>query len=185
MQYAFGEMQTAFDGLLKKYVVPVVGLLFRGRLAWWSRLNSMGNGPRDAEGHAVARAMQTPGAQRDRHTDGIFVPVEVEEALGRMENALRLVYEGDHVARTIGNAVKAKKLPKGRPEALVQQALDAGIVSAEEADLFRRAEAARNDAIQVDSFTLEEYMRGAVEAGSVPAGGDGAHGDGASLPAGA
>ncbi|MEZ4701187.1 MAG: acyl-CoA dehydrogenase [Rhodothermales bacterium] len=162
MQHAFGEMQHAFDGLFKNYEVPLIGWLFRGPVAFWSRLNPLGNGPRDAVGHAVARAMQAPGEQRDRHTAGIYIPTDVEEALGRLDHALKLVYEGDHVARTISKAVGARKLPKARPEQLVQDALAAGIISADEAEVLKRAEEAREDAIQVDSFTLEEYMQGAV-----------------------
>jgi acyl-CoA dehydrogenase len=45
------------------------------------------------------------------------------------------------------------------------------VITTGEADLVRKAEAARHDAIQVDAFTLEEYKRDAV----VP---DGAGGDG-------
>jgi len=160
MQYAFGEIQKAFDGLFKNFDVPVLGLIFRGPVALWSRLNPFGNGPRDSVGHDVARAMQIPGPQRDRHTAGIYTPSDPEEALGRLDHALRLVTEGDQVARAIGKAVGAKKLPKGRPETLIQAALDAGVITADQAELMKRAEAAREDAIQVDSFTQEEYMQG-------------------------
>lgn len=173
MQYGFGKMQDAFDGLYKNFDVPVIGLIFKGPVAWWSRMNPLSNGPSDKAGHAVARLMQTPGEQRQRLTEGIYAPDDVNEAIGRLENAFRLAYEGDHVARTISKAVKAKQLPKGRPETLVAQAVEAGIITQEQASLLQQAEAARNDAIQVDSFTLEDYMRGAVKPDSMPSG-DGA-----------
>jgi acyl-CoA dehydrogenase len=172
MDYAFGEIQRAFDGLFENFEAPLVGWLFRGPVALWSRLNAIGNGPADRLGHAVARAMQTPGEQRDRHTAGMFVPADVEEALGRLDHALALVHDADAASRKIAKAVSAGQLPKGRPEALVAKAVEAGVVTAAEVDLIRRAEAAREDAIQVDSFTLEEYKRGA--ASPRPAGGDGA-----------
>lgn len=38
-----------------------------------------------------------------------------------------------------------------------------GIISDEEAELIRKAEDARNDAIQVDDFTLDEYMAETVK----------------------
>ena len=62
--------------------------------------------------------------------------------------------------------MKAGKLPRDRPASLIDRALDAGVIDEAQADLMRRAEEARADAIQVDSFTLEEFVRGAV----VPAG---------------
>ena len=66
---------------------------------------------------------------------------------------------------------------------MVAQAVEKGVVTAEEADLLRRAEEARTDVIQVDSFTLEEYMRTSVKpdvAGDT--GGDGAEAPAAALP---
>ena len=48
---------------------------------------------------------------------------------------------------------------------MADQALDEGIIDAGEAELLKDAGAARDDAIQVDSFTLEEYRRRAVLAG--------------------
>jgi acyl-CoA dehydrogenase len=173
LQYGLGRIQKAFDGLYKNFDVPVVGVFFKGPAAWWSRINSISNGPSDRVGHEVARLMQTPGEQRQRLTAGIYVPDDVNEALGRLENAFRLAYEGDKVARAISKAIKAKKLPKDRPENLIDQAAEAGVITYDEASILRQSEAARNDAIQVDSFTLEEYMRGAVKPDAMPAG-DGA-----------
>ena len=175
MHYAFGKMQEAFNGLYKNFDVPVIGLIFKGPVAMWSRLNPLSNGPTDAMGHAVARLMQTPGEQRTRMAAGIYVPADPDEAFSRLENAFQLAYDGDRVARTISKAVKAQKLPKAKPAQLVEQAVQAGIISAEEARLLQASEEARNDAIQVDSFTLEEYKRGATSGGDAPAG------DGASI----
>ena len=42
---------------------------------------------------------------------------------------------------------------------MVRHALEAEIISLDEVELLTQAESARNDAIQVDSFTLEEYQR--------------------------
>ena len=173
MHYAFHRMQMAFDGLYKNFDIPIIGLIFKGPIALWSRLNPLSNGPTDEMGHAVAKLMQTPGEQRRRLSKGIYAPEKLDEPFGRLENAFRLAYEGDHVARTISKAVKAKKLPKARPSELLDSALNAGIITPEEAQTVRDSEAARQDAIQVDSFTLEEYNRGAIHPGDTPAG-DGA-----------
>lgn len=173
MQFGFGQIQTAFDGLYKNFDVPLIGWIFKGPVAFWSRLNTFSNGPADKVGHEVARLMQTPGEQRRRLSDGIYAPESPGEAFGRLERAFRMAYHGDLVAKKITRAVRAGSLPKGRPEALVDQALEAGVISGEEARVLRDAEAARNEAIQVDSFTLEEYMKGASESSPFATGGDG------------
>ena len=48
-------------------------------------------------------------------------------------------------------------------------AVEKGLLTADEAALLKRAEEARADAIQVDSFTTEEYFASAVEPAGRPA----------------
>ena len=68
----------------------------------------------------------------------------------------------DRIAAKIKAAVKDKRLPKGRPAALVEAAVEAGVLTADEAEQVAAAEAARRDAIEVDCFTLEEYLQSSV-----------------------
>ncbi len=179
MEYALAEIQRAFDGLFANLDVPGLTWLFRGPLAAWSRLNRLSAGPSDALGHRVAAAMQTPGPQRDRLFDGVFVPQTTDRPLGRLEHALAVCTEAEGVARVLRDAVKAKRLPKAHPEALVRQAVEAGVITAEQAALLERAEAVRADAGAVDSFASEDYFRSAAEPTALS--GDGApSGDGAS-----
>jgi acyl-CoA dehydrogenase len=108
----------------------------------------------------VAQALQVPGDQRDRLTDGMFVPKDVEEALGRLENALELAVRAERVERTLKDAVRAGRLPrKVAPTKLVKRALELGLISQADAELLEQAAEARQDAMTVDSFTLEEYIR--------------------------
>ena len=164
MEYALGQIQQGFDGLFRNMEGPAATRwVFRGPLAWWSRLNSVGNGPSDDLGHAVARILQTPGAQRDALTNLSYLPLDdLEEPIGRLENAFRLSVRAEEVARKIKKAVRARKLPKAAPAKLVDPALAAGIISESEARLVREAEAARADAIAVDSFTNAEYFASAA-----------------------
>lgn len=152
MQYALWRIQQAFDGLYDNMPWPfkVVG--------FWSRLNPIGTLPSDRLGHRVARALQEPGEQRDRITEGTFIPTDVTDALGRLENAFTLVVQADPIARKVLKAVRKGELPKDRLDLLVPKAVEAGILTAEEADILKRAEEARTDVIQVDSFTQDEYM---------------------------
>ncbi len=160
MQYTFAQIQLGFEGIFSNLPVPVLGILFRGPVAWWWRLNPIGTLPPDQLGSQIARSLQTPGEQRDRLTAGIYIPSALSEALGCLERALLLSYQAEPVFKTIKAASRAGKLPQEKPEQLILTALEAQVITVEEAELIREAETARNDAIQVDAFTLLDYHQG-------------------------
>ena len=184
MEYALYQIQQAFDGIYENFSVSGLNAILSGPVALWSRLNPLSTGPSDYLGHKVAQAMQVPGPQRDRHTSGLFVSDDPTDALGRLEHALRLTHEAEPVERKIKDAIKARQLPRIRGKKLVEMAAEKGIITPDEAQTIAKAEAARMDAIQVDDFTLEEYMKNAVTTLEA-AGGDGAAaGDGGPVPQG-
>lgn len=164
MQHALVQIQRAFEGLYSN-----MGWFFRGIVACWARFNAIGSEPADKLGSRVAVGLQTQGAQRDALTAGIFIPADTNEALGRLENAFRLVSESGPIVKKIRKAVRSGQLSKDKIENLTEKAVQAGIIRQEEADLLAKAEEARNDTIQVDSFTLGEYeyMKEASETLSV------------------
>lgn len=157
MQYAFNEIQEAFDGIYSEIRLPGLSWVFRGPVAVWSRINRIGSKPSDKLGHKVAQAMQVPGEQRDRLTEGIFVTDSTDEAIGKYEHALQLIVKTWPVYKKLYKATKAREIPKTHVLDQIEPALSKGIISQDEADLVRKTEDARNDAIQVDEFTLEEY----------------------------
>ncbi|MBD2066351.1 acyl-CoA dehydrogenase [Leptolyngbya sp. FACHB-671] len=160
MQYAFAQIQQGFEGIFANFSIPVLGPLFWCPvLAWW-RLNSIGALPSDELGSTIAQQLQIPGAIRDRLTPGIYVPDHPDEALGRLEQAFRLSSQAEAIFKTIKTASRDGKLPQMKPQQLIDAALTAGVITEDDAALLREAESARNDAIQVDSFTLEEYQHG-------------------------
>jgi acyl-CoA dehydrogenase len=157
LQYALARIQESFEGIYANIDVPLAKPLFRGPIAWWARMNSFGSMPTDRTSLKVARGLQEPGALRDSLTEGIFIPQSKEEALGRYEHTLKLVTEANEVYKKVIKAVKAKQLPKGKPMTLLAKAAEAGIISQEDVTLVKKAEEARADAIQVDSFSLESF----------------------------
>ncbi|MDQ7039501.1 MAG: acyl-CoA dehydrogenase [Rhodothermus sp.] len=176
MQYAFARMQQAFDGLFDNLRIPGLTWFLRGPAAWWSRLNRLSALPSDALGHRVVQLMLKPGEQRERMTAGMYVPSDPNEALGRLERAFQLAYQEDELLKKVYAAVKRGELPRARPDRLVRQAVEKGILTDDEARLIQEAEAARWDAIQVDAFTLEAYRHyyNAPPAG-IETAGDGSH----------
>jgi acyl-CoA dehydrogenase len=157
LDYAFYRIQQGFDGLFENLDVPGLSVLLKGPIALWSRINPIGRPPEDWLGSAVAQAMQEPGSMRDRHTDGIYVSDDPDDALGRLERALRLTAESEPIERRMRDAVKANRIQKASPAKIVEQALALHIISPDEAVRLQEAESARYAAIEVDSFTNEEY----------------------------
>jgi acyl-CoA dehydrogenase len=168
MQHALARIQEGFDGLYANLAVPGLGWLFRGPIALWSRVNRLGREPGDRLGQKVAKLMQVPGEQRDRLTDGLFISDDRNDALGGLEYAFALAVPAEEILSRIRTSMREGKFAPGTPAEVLEQAVHAGVVSATEADLVRRAEEARAVYIAVDSFSLEEYDRLRLGAGGEP-----------------
>ncbi|MBD0363944.1 MAG: DUF1974 domain-containing protein, partial [Coleofasciculus sp. C3-bin4] len=162
LDYAFAQMQQGFEGIFSNLEVPLLGGLLRGPLLMWLRLNPFGAMPSDRLGSKIAQALQTPGELRDRLTAGIHIPTSEQEALGRLELAFGLIHQSQVILKKIKFASQAGQLPAGKPEHLVDLAYKAKLITDEEMDLIRRTNLIRNDVIQVDDFSFEEYQHGAL-----------------------
>lgn len=154
MQYAFAQMQEAFEGIFSNLDIPILGALLRGPALTFWRLNPIGAVPSDKLGSQVAQGLQKGGMVRDRLTTGIHIPTDPDQALGRLEHAFDLVRQADPILKKI----KALGRSSGTLDA-IETAYASGLISEAEKNLLREAETARNDAIQVDAFTTEEYQR--------------------------
>ena len=159
MQYAFAQMQEAFEGLFDNLKVPGLTWLLRLVVAPWSRLNTIGELPDDELGGTIARAIQEKEGARDWLTEDLYVPEDTEQPLGELEHAFRLSRDAYHVGQKIKDAIREGTLPKKRPHQLLDDAVAEGIITDEERSLVRRADEARERYIQVDEFDLEEYRQ--------------------------
>jgi acyl-CoA dehydrogenase len=162
MDTAFQRIQIGFDELYTTLRLPVVSWLLRGPVGMWSRMNRLSTGPKDSDIHKISSILQTPGEHRDRLTDGIYIPLSPERPLGRMDRAMLASFKAEGILSSIKKAVKAGELPRGAIEGQLKVALEKGLITEEQASLVRHAEELRNDAVQVDSFTLEEYLKTAI-----------------------
>ncbi|MDP7062038.1 MAG: DUF1974 domain-containing protein, partial [Planctomycetota bacterium] len=165
MDNAFGHIQQAFEQIYRNFDAPGIGGLLRGPLSLWVRLNPIGTGPKDKDVQRVARIMQTPGSQRERLTGGMYIPRDPEQAIGRLEKAFLASVAADEVAKKIKVAIRKRQLPRKPIDTLLEEAKTAGIITAAEIEIVRNAEELRNDAIQVDSFSEEEYRSTAAGGG--------------------
>lgn len=158
MALASARMQQAFDGLFANLPLPGLSLLLRGPVALWSRCNPFGTGPSDHLGGRVARMLLQPGPQRDRLTGLLHVPADAGSALGRLELALQAVTATEPLLRRVRDAIRAGTLPRARAESLLDEAVRLGVLTAAEGERLREKQRLCDEAIAVDSFTLEEYL---------------------------
>jgi acyl-CoA dehydrogenase len=158
LETAFANIQAAREGIHQNLQLPVVGNALGKLLGVYSRLNRFGTAPSDKVTHKAARTLLQPGEQRDRITGNAYVPADPGTALGRLEHALDLCTRAEPILKKLKDAIKQGRLPKARPAQLLDQATEAGILTADERAVVEHAEQARAEAIAVDSFTLQEYL---------------------------
>lgn len=159
MKFLFTGIQQAFDGIFANLNVPLVGFLFKGPIRAWANFNSLGEDISDSLSKKVTSLVLADTEQRDRLTDGIYIPKDANEALGRQERAYKLAKKAEEAEKKIRKAVKAKILPKKKAGNLVDLAYEKGVINDEEKKVLVESVAAVWDAIQVDDFTQEEYVR--------------------------
>ncbi|MDE2995938.1 MAG: DUF1974 domain-containing protein, partial [Bacteroidota bacterium] len=159
MATAFSKIQTGFDALHSSLRLPLMGPLFRGPVGAWARLNRLSGPPTDTDVQALAAILMTPGDQRDRLTDGMYVSSSADRPTGRLDRAMLASLKADGPGAKVRRAGKKGELPRGPLKVQLSAAVEAGLITAAEADDVRAAESLRDDAIQVDAFPLEEYLK--------------------------
>lgn len=153
LTHAFNEMQKAFEGIFQNLGVPGFGIF-----GWWARMNTFTSGISDKQSHKVSKLIQVDGEQRDRLTEGIYLPSNPEDALTRLDLAFKATKATEPLEKKIRHAIKAKKMPKAKGPERYEEALKAGVITDAEFKQIQDAFALRWDAIQVDDFTQEEYL---------------------------
>ena len=156
LAHACHEIQTALVGVMDNLPNRPVAWLLRAAAF---PLGLRHRPPSDRLGEAVARRVLDDRSLRDALTAHIYVPSAEEGSLGRLEAAYAAVVAAEPAARKLKEASRAKRLPRLEGEALLEAGLEAGILSQEEGCLWRKADAARRDAIQVDAFGPEHFAR--------------------------
>lgn len=119
--------------------------------------------PSDRLGTAVARSLLDDRALRLALTPDVYIPPPSEGSLGRLEAAYAKVVAAQPVDRKLKEAMRARRVPANLdPEAQLAAAVAAGVITEDERRVWRDAEIARRDAVQVDAFPLEEFAELAV-----------------------
>jgi acyl-CoA dehydrogenase len=164
---AFRRMSEAISGIHRNLRILGIGWLLSGPVALWGRINPLGHGPHDGSTGKAARSILAPTPTRGRLALGIESSGTVLPGLFRLEEAFRECTAAAAIAAKLKDAVRARTLEKAPPAKLVAQAVEKGVITADEAQQMARAEAARRSAVEVDSFTLAEYLGHVASAAEV------------------
>ena len=122
------------------------------------RINSLGRMPTDAMAVDAAAVSQRIDEQSARLHADIFITENPDSGVGRLFDAFRRVHETTAIVERVKAAQKDRRLPKGDPDALAEQALEANVIDAQEAAELTASRKARLAAIEVDVFTEDEFF---------------------------
>lgn len=142
------QIEKQLRGILVNFPSPLVGWLLRRVIfPWGTRLRE----PSDVVGHEVATIMLKPSASFDRLSEGLFISRNRADATGALEYAFQMVTDTKAIEARIRDARKGGLLKGESPE----DALQAGVISAAEAQLMNDTAAAVREVIIVDDFSNE------------------------------
>jgi acyl-CoA dehydrogenase len=148
-EHALYRVQTALQGILDNLPNRLAALVLRPILfPFGARLRP----PSDDLGTSTARGLLEDREARRCLTADIYMPSSVEPGLGRLEEALDMAVDALAMKAKIRDAVRAGRLNGAVGDALLDQAVTAGILSVDDRDKLREADEAREEVIQVDAF---------------------------------
>jgi acyl-CoA dehydrogenase len=148
-ELAIHETQRALQGILDNLPNRMVAIALRPVVF---PLGARYRPPGDALGGTVARGLLDGGESWHRLTRDIFVPDAREAGLGRLLWALGKVTASRSVEARVRTAVRARRLARASGDALLNGAVEAGVITETERQVVIDAAAAREEVIQVDAF---------------------------------
>ncbi len=154
----FGKAQTGFEGIYQN-LFSGFGKIVLLPFAFFARFNAFVCPASDVLSHKLSKDIMQNSSQRHALTEGIFVSQDKNDNLGRLENALKLYEASAPALDKIKNAIRAKTLPRKRPEDLLDLAQQKSIISQQEMRALQESFAAVLDAMQVDEYSMEEYKK--------------------------
>jgi acyl-CoA dehydrogenase len=157
-------MQQALDGVIRNFPNrPMAWLLGRFVFPFGRRFRV----PSDRLGHQVASLLLVPSDARDRLTKGMYIPKDLNEPIGRLEDALPKVIAAEPLERKIHRALDSQAFVTRDYDALIGEALRLGVLNDDEANRLRAAFEARHQVIQVDDFPASSTLVSAIERADV------------------
>ncbi len=143
-------IQLRLEELLRNFPLRPLAWLMRRLIFPFGR---HGRAPNDRLGQQAAKCILSPSACRDRLTEGIYIPDNTAEPVGRLDDALIKTVRAEPIEKRLRNAQKTGQLPDDvELREQLELACTLGIITEQEADWVDMANKARLAVIQVDDF---------------------------------
>ena len=144
------NIQSSINGLLQNYPIRPIAWLLKMIIF---PLGFSYRNVNDKLGATMAETILEPCPTRFRLTDGIFIPHNTNDTLGRIESALSRVLASEPIETIIQVSIKKGQLLKHPISTQVERAIEQRLITPEQAEIIRAAELARQDVIMVDEFS--------------------------------
>ncbi len=154
--HALKEIQTAYDGIFANIGSGFVNVVFRFLFGYTYRLNAFSCMPADSLYRALADKLSADIESRNVLTEGIYRPEDEKEALGALDACFAKVLEAKAVRTKIRDALSSKELQKSAE--LYEDALAGNVITEQEYDLLKKAEAMSEAVVQVDTYKTDDYL---------------------------
>ena len=154
---AMFKAQNAFEGVISNFPNRAIATLLRAIVFPLGRPYDV---PSDQLGHEVARLLIAPSPTRDRLTAGMVLPDDVDDPVRRIELALEATVAAEPVEDKLRAAIKSGALsavlaPGSPTDALDRRAVEAGVITADEARILAAHRALVAEVIRVDDFAAD------------------------------
>ena len=156
LEESFRNMQNSFEGIL--YNFPAFSWLFRGVFFPLLRLNSISSKNSDTLSHQMSESLFNSPQLLNDLTQGIYTSQDKKSQMNLLERCFVLSQETEVSRKKIKKAIRNGELEKKRIKAAKDQALEKGIIEEKEHQKLSELEKLRREAVQVDSFSQEEYL---------------------------
>jgi acyl-CoA dehydrogenase len=119
--------------------------------------------PSDLLSHKLAQMLTEPNETRSRLTRFVFTEAHPNCPLGRLEETFHKLCAAEELEKKVSRAVKEGRLHALTLLEQIDEALQAGILDAEEAKQLKEAETGRQEIIAVDDFHDDELRRQPID----------------------
>ena len=159
---AFFKIEQAFDGIMRNLPNRFVAFKLRAIIF---PLGRRAKAPNDRADRAVAEVLMTPSATRERLTELAYLSERPDNPVGMMEATLKKVIEIEPAEKALIQAKRSGALKKG---ASLEDAVKAGVITAEQLQLMHEVQAEVAEIIAVDEFESEDLAAGRAKSRQAP-----------------
>ena len=154
---AMFKAQNAFEGVISNFPNRFVAALMSVAAFPLGRPYVV---PSDALGHEVARLLIEPSATRDRLTAGIHLSTADDNPLAQIERAVAATIAAEPIEAKLRIAARERRfdgklLPGEEADTTLARAVDAGVITAAEAQILATARELTAKVIRVDDFAQD------------------------------